>query len=271
MLGKWLIVYRYRLWAYNAPMKQTLSLLSLFVVMVLASVAIAPHSVQATQEGCVYENDLAIEKVDNQSYKVKNNASECRYTITLTAYDMPHAEGEPQWIDDQEFLDADIAHFEPGDEKVLHINDSHSKYCRVQVDLNRGGQESILTPPFYYNSLAAHIYEKEGCDSDTNPTPTPSTSPVPSSTPVATASPVPTSMPTPTTTPEVQGTTTVPTSDGRSDGLGCAEHDCSGNAVGWRLDCRFQRRSERTEHADAHGSAYCGSSGARFYAANGRW
>ncbi|GEM_PF-5346452 len=65
------------------------------------------------------------------------------------------------------------------------------------------------------------------------PTPTPSPSPTP--TPVPTPTPTPSPTPNPTETP--RGGTGGSSNgggdggDGRSDGLGCASHDCSGNAV----------------------------------------
>jgi len=69
------------------------------------------------------------------------------------------------------------------------------------------------------------------------PTPTPTSTPTPTATPTPTLTPSPTATPTPSATPVV---TLAPTQapnlggpgDGRSDGLGCGSHDCSGNKVG---------------------------------------
>jgi hypothetical protein len=62
-----------------------------------------------------------------------------------------------------------------------------------------------------------------------DPTCTPTSEPSLTPTPEITITPDPTVTPTPTQKPSNNGGST--SGDGRSDGLGCGSHDCSGNAV----------------------------------------
>lgn len=187
-----------------------------FFACVLCSLSIAVPSIYAEQ-ACNFEENLAI-TLDKNTASVKNNSTECSFTITLAAYDMPFGkDSHPEWISAQKLLDYQTVTLAPGEEKSFSVSDASSKYCRIQTDLFRGS--TVLEPPFYENNLADAIYSKN-CEPEVTPSPTPTATPVAS--------------PTPSATPVVQTAITPPATggDGRSDGLGCAQNDCSGNRVG---------------------------------------
>lgn len=192
-----------------------------FFACVLTTISInAPSSVYA--EECNFEQNLDISLNSNVAV-IKNNSESCSFTVTLAAYDMPYEkDSNPNWIADQKLLDFETKTLTPGEQTQLTVDDSGSKFCRIQADLFRGS--TVLEPPFYVNNLADAIYTK-------NCAPSPTNTPVPSATP--TQEPQPSTTPVPTSTPSVLGTVPpAPGGDGRSDGLGCSVNDCSGNKSG---------------------------------------
>jgi hypothetical protein len=180
-----------------------------------------------------------------------NGSDYCTYNVTLVSYNMPVVKNQPGWTERQTTISSKTISIGPNEEKTFSVNYKPSVDCRVQIDLIRGGEESIITPPFYgpTNNFMDADYIEWDCTPSPTPTPTvaptktpaPTATPTvaPTATPVVTASPTPvvtpTGTPVPTATPVVSEPPTASQpprtdlTDGRSDGLGCSVRDCSGN------------------------------------------
>lgn len=100
-----------------------------------------------------------------------------------------------------------------------------SSFVVFAQSINTGDANAFTCIENIVNNSNYTDWYNDNCDPTLTPTPTETPTPTPD--PCANGQCVtPTVTPTPTQTPNVGGP-----GDGRSDGLGCASHDCSGNSA----------------------------------------
>jgi len=167
-----------------------------------------------------------------------NGSDFCTYQVTLVSYNMPVAKNAPGWTETQTKIKSVTTTIGPNETKNLEVGYTPSANCRVQIDLIRGGSESIIVPPFYgpTNNFMAADYIEWNCAP--SPTATPVVTASPSPTPVVTASPTPvvTATPVPVVTPTASQPPRTDLTDNRSDGSRDAL-DCVAESKNGRKNC----------------------------------